>query len=48
MVELARGVSQTVIIHMMNNNLIEWYSKSQSFAKNATYGIEYNVASHMY
>ena len=44
MADLNTGISQTVIIHILNNTPIEWYSKSQSCVKTSTYGSEYATA----
>ena len=41
MADLTTGRSQTDIIHLLNKNLIEWYSKLQSCAKKSTYISEY-------
>ena len=44
MADLTTGISQTRIIHIMNNTLIEWNSKSQSCIETSTYVSEYDVA----
>ena len=42
--DLTTGISQTVIIHLLNKSPIEWYYKPQSCVKTATYGSEYAAA----
>ena len=44
MLDLTTGISQTVIIHLLKNNPIKCYSKSQSCVETATYGSEYTAA----
>ena len=41
MAELTTRISKTSIIHLLNKNPIEWYSKSQHFVESDTYGNEY-------
>ena len=44
MAGMIMGRSQTIIIHLLNNTPIEWYSKSQSCVETATYGSKYAAA----
>ena len=43
MADLTTGISQTIIIHILNTTPIEWYSKSQYCVKTATYGSKYST-----